>query len=149
MLISSTIITDAIFIPYLPICIWYLQLGRYTVYGPRNRILGKIKASCNKNFNFWKELSTKHLNRENFVLQVKNKTFTFQKRVRAKYFQKSLSNIGSYLPWVQCDQMTRLCFQYLALYSNENLPKSIQTVPKWDENFAQNQINLKFIAKYF
>ena len=30
----------------------------------------------------------------------------------------------------QCDQMTRLCFQYLAIYSNEHLPKSIQIVPK-------------------
>ena len=30
----------------------------------------------------------------------------------------------------QCEQMTRLCFQYLAIYRNENLPKSIQTVPK-------------------
>ena len=36
--------------------------------------------------------------------------------------------------------MTRLCFQYLANYSNENLPKSIQIVPKWVEKFAQNQI---------
>ena len=47
---------------------------------------------------------------------------------------------------IPCDQMTRLCFQYLAIYSNENLPKSIQIVPKWDENFAQNQINLKYNA---
>ena len=43
----------------------------------------------------------------------------------------------------QCDQMTRLCFQYLAIFSNKNLPKSIQIVPKWAENFAQSQINLK------
>ena len=49
----------------------------------------------------------------------------------------------------QCNQMIRLCFQYLAVYSNENLPKSIQIVPKWVVNFAQNQINLKFIAKDF
>ena len=43
------------------------------------------------------------------------------------------------------DSVTRLCFQYLALYSNKNLPKSIlQLVPNWVENFAQNQINLKY-----
>ena len=47
----------------------------------------------------------------------------------------------------QCDQMTRLCFQYLAIFSNENLSKSIQIAPKWVENFAQNQIILKLIAK--
>ena len=45
--------------------------------------------------------------------------------------------------------MTRLCFQYLAIYSNENFPKRIQIVPKWDENLAQNQIYLKYIAKDF
>ena len=43
--------------------------------------------------------------------------------------------------------MIRLCFQYLAIYSNLNLPKSIQIVSKWVENFAQNQMNLKYIAK--
>ena len=43
----------------------------------------------------------------------------------------------------------RLCFQYLVIFSNEILPKSIQIVPKWVENFAQNQINLEYIAKYF
>ena len=47
---------------------------------------------------------------------------------------------------MQCDQMNRLCFQYLAIHSNENLPKSILIVPKWVKNFAQNQINLKYIA---
>ena len=45
--------------------------------------------------------------------------------------------------------MTKLCFQYLAIYKNENLPKNIQIVPKWVENFVQNQINLKYIAKDF
>ena len=49
----------------------------------------------------------------------------------------------------QCDQTIRLCFQYLAIFSNENLPKSKQIVPKWAENFAQNKINLKYIAYYF
>ena len=45
--------------------------------------------------------------------------------------------------------MNRLCFQYLAIFSNENLPKSIQIVPRWVEYFAQNQIILKLIAKDF
>ena len=30
---------------------------------------------------------------------------------------------------LQCDQMTRF-FQYLAIYSNENLPNSIKLLPK-------------------
>ena len=43
--------------------------------------------------------------------------------------------------------VTRLCFQYLAIYSNENLPKSIQIVPKSVKCFAQNQKKVKHIAK--
>ena len=50
---------------------------------------------------------------------------------------------------VQCDQMTILCIQYLTIFSNEKLPKSIQIEPKWVQNFAQNQINHKYIAKDF
>ena len=42
--------------------------------------------------------------------------------------------------------MTKLCFQYLAIFSNEIVRNSIQIVPKWVENFAQKQINLKYIA---
>ena len=45
--------------------------------------------------------------------------------------------------------MTKLCFQYLAIFIAENVPNSIQIVPKWVENFAQDQINLKYIAKDF
>ena len=45
--------------------------------------------------------------------------------------------------------MTVLCFQYLAICSNENLPKSVQIVPKWVKTFAQSQINLKNVAKDF
>ena len=44
--------------------------------------------------------------------------------------------------------VTRLCFQFLAIYS-KYFPKSIQIVPKYVENFAQNQINLRYIAKDF
>ena len=44
--------------------------------------------------------------------------------------------------------MSKLCFQYLAIFSNENVPNSIQIVSKWVENFAQNQINLKYLAKF-
>ena len=51
-------------------------------------------------------------------------------------------------PW-QCDQMTKLCFQYLAIFSNENLPNRMQIVPKGVENDPQNQINLKYITKDF
>ena len=50
---------------------------------------------------------------------------------------------------LQCDQTTRLCFQYFAIFCNENLPKSRQIAPKWAENFSQNQINLKYIANDF
>ena len=49
---------------------------------------------------------------------------------------------------LQCDQMTKLCFQYLAIFSIENVPNSIQIVQKWVENFALNQIRLKCIVKY-
>ena len=45
--------------------------------------------------------------------------------------------------------MNKFCFQYLAIISNENVPNAIQIVPKWVENFTQNQISLKYIAKYF
>ena len=38
--------------------------------------------------------------------------------------------------------MTRLCFQYLAIFSNENVPNRKQIVPEWVEKFAQNQIVL-------
>ena len=43
--------------------------------------------------------------------------------------------------------MTKLYFQYLAIFSTENVPNGIQIVPKWVENFAQIQINLKYIVK--
>ena len=52
---------------------------------------------------------------------------------------------GLFVQVRQCDQTTRLCFQYLAIFSNENLPKNIQIVQNW----TKNQINLKYIAKYF
>ena len=42
--------------------------------------------------------------------------------------------------------MARLFFHFLAIYSNENLPISIQVVPKWVHNFAQYQMNLENIA---
>ena len=35
--------------------------------------------------------------------------------------------------------VTRLCFQYLAIFSKENLPKSIQIVPKLVNNFAKTK----------
>ena len=50
---------------------------------------------------------------------------------------------------LQCDQTTVLCFQYLDIFSNENLPQSIQIVPKWAENFAQNQKTLNLLPKIF
>ena len=43
---------------------------------------------------------------------------------------------------IQCDQMVILFFQYLAIYNDENLPKSIQIAPKWVHNIAKYQINL-------
>ena len=50
-------------------------------------------------------------------------------------------------PIYQCDQMARLFFHYLAIYSNEILPIRIQVVPKWVHNFAQYQMILENIAK--
>ena len=31
---------------------------------------------------------------------------------------------------IQCDQITKLCFLYLAIFSKENVPDSKQIVPK-------------------
>ena len=40
------------------------------------------------------------------------------------------------------------CFvQYLAIYNDEFLPKTMQKVPKWVHNFAKYQINLWNVAK--
>ena len=47
------------------------------------------------------------------------------------------------------NSVTRLVFQYLAIYSNKHLPKIKQIVTKWVENFDQNKRNLKYIAKDF
>ena len=41
---------------------------------------------------------------------------------------------------LQCGQMTRLFVQYLAIYSNEKLPKSIINLPRWGQNFAPQKI---------
>ena len=44
--------------------------------------------------------------------------------------------------------MAKLVFQYLAIHNNENLPKSIQIVPKWAHNFAKYiPKTLKYMAK--
>ena len=45
----------------------------------------------------------------------------------------------------QCDQLAKLFFQYLAIYNDEILPKSIKIVHK----FAKYKKNLKNIAKDF
>ena len=45
--------------------------------------------------------------------------------------------------------MKRLCFQYLAIYSNENLPKSIQIVLKLVKNFTQTKQILNILPKVF
>ena len=45
--------------------------------------------------------------------------------------------------------MTILYFQYLAIFSNENLPKSAQIVPKWVENFATTKWTIKILPKIF
>ena len=49
---------------------------------------------------------------------------------------------------LKCDQMAKLVFQYLAIHNNnENLPKSIQIVPKWVHNFDKYQKPLNKWAK--
>ena len=45
--------------------------------------------------------------------------------------------------------VTRLCFQYLAIYSNGNQPNSIQNVPKRYKNFALYKINPYYVANDF
>ena len=51
-----------------------------------------------------------------------------------------MKNDNGWLLWKQCDQMAKLIIQYLAIYNNENLTKSIQIVPKWVHNFAKYEI---------
>ena len=48
----------------------------------------------------------------------------------------------------QWDQMALLLLQYLAIYSNENLPNGIKVSPKSIQNFAKCQINLQTNVKY-
>ena len=72
----------------------------------------------------------------------------FSTLLQAANFYKSavlqVTNFYKYISRVhQCDQTARLNFLYLAIFSNENLPKSIPIVPK------RAQINLKYIAKDF
>ena len=72
----------------------------------------------------------------------------FSTLLQAANFYKSavlqVTNFYKYISRVhQCDQTARLNFQYLAIFSNENLPKSIPIVQK------RAQINLKYIAKDF
>ena len=54
---------------------------------------------------------------------------------------KTNSKTNHHFRFNQCDQMTGLCFQYLAIFSNF----SNENVPKWAENFAQNQIDHKYL----
>ena len=53
-----------------------------------------------------------------------------KKKKRASESEDEDEVILIVLPRSQCDQMTKLCFQYLAIFSNETLPNSIQIVPK-------------------
>ena len=39
----------------------------------------------------------------------------------------------------QCDQISRLCFQYLAIYSYEIFTKRIHIVPKWAKTFPKTK----------
>ena len=39
----------------------------------------------------------------------------------------------------QCDLMARLFIQYLAIYSNDILPKSMKNLPKKAQNFDKYQ----------
>ena len=52
-------------------------------------------------------------------------------------------------PLIQCDQMNRLCFQYLAIYSNESMPISIQIVTKRVKYFAKTNLSLNILPKTF
>ena len=51
--------------------------------------------------------------------------------------------LASVTRWTDC------VFSIWPFTENENVPKSLQIVPKWVKNFAQNEINLKYIAKNF
>ena len=49
----------------------------------------------------------------------------------------------------QCDQMTRLFAQYLAIYNNGILPKRIKIFPKLVQHFARHKINPQEMAQIF
>ena len=49
----------------------------------------------------------------------------------------------------QCDQMTKLFFQYLAIIMAMKMRPKNTNCAEWAENFAQNQINLKYISNDF
>ena len=52
----------------------------------------------------------------------------------------------SFVGRIQCDQMVRLLFQYLAIYNNiEIFPNSIKILSKYEQNFAKYLVDpLKF-----
>ena len=43
--------------------------------------------------------------------------------------------------YYQCDQMARLHFQYLAIYTIENLPNSTSNLPKCAQSFVKYSMN--------
>ena len=54
-------------------------------------------------------------------------------------------NVKNNLTIEQCDKMARLLFQYLVIYSIDNLQNSIRNLPKYFQIFAKYLMNpIKF-----
>ena len=50
---------------------------------------------------------------------------------------------------IQCDQMARSSTQYLAIYNNEHLPKSIKIGQSWLKFFPNSKLTLQKLSKTF
>ena len=51
--------------------------------------------------------------------------------------------------WRLCDQMAKLCFQYLAIFSNENVPNSIKLCQSELKTLPKPKKTLKILPKIF
>ena len=74
------------------------------------------------------------------------------KTFRAAFVREIVTlTLMTHLGLLQCDQMTRLFAQYLAIHNHENLPNIIQYLPEFLQYFAKYyQIFLTFgqVAKF-
>ena len=76
-----------------------------------------------------------------------HKRFLYKNDIKSLYSSPYLWG-GIDLIFGQCDQTARLFFQYLVIYNNVNLPKSIKKLPDQAEDFAKYYLNHPKMANY-